>query len=194
MLKTTRSKLVRVNVWWSGPGISVAKRRPKRPADPADPAYDWTTYDRTVQVRGRQRHATRVLDHRHAAVGERCPRLERRAHQCGRPEGVRDRGGDAVLRHLRRARTATYSRASRAGSPGTSRTIRCSCARSTCARAATWVIQSAKDYARICNAVVAGVRVGTRRQGGVRGNRRRAATTTRTAAVPPCRRSRFCAP
>ncbi len=48
LLKTTRSKLVRVNLWWAGPGISVATRRPKRAADPADPAYDWSTYDRTV--------------------------------------------------------------------------------------------------------------------------------------------------
>jgi hypothetical protein len=48
-LEKTDSQLVRVNLWWSGPGVRVATRRPKRPADPADPAYNWDTYDRTVR-------------------------------------------------------------------------------------------------------------------------------------------------
>ncbi|MGL6278311.1 MAG: hypothetical protein ACRC50_01990, partial [Gaiella sp.] len=49
LMRTTRAQVVRVNLWWHGPSISVAKRKPKRPTDPADPAYDWTTYDRTVR-------------------------------------------------------------------------------------------------------------------------------------------------
>jgi hypothetical protein len=48
-LKKTGTQLLRVNLWWSGPGISVATRKPKRPADPNDPAYNWDTYDRTVR-------------------------------------------------------------------------------------------------------------------------------------------------
>jgi hypothetical protein len=48
-LQKTRTQLLRVNLWWSGPGISVATRKPKRPADPNDPAYNWDTYDRTVR-------------------------------------------------------------------------------------------------------------------------------------------------
>ncbi|MCZ7588995.1 MAG: glycosyl hydrolase [Gaiella sp.] len=48
-LEKTRTQLLRVNLWWSGPGIRVATRKPKRPADPNDPAYDWDTYDRTVR-------------------------------------------------------------------------------------------------------------------------------------------------
>ena len=48
-LANTRTQLVRVNLWWSGPGIRVATRRPRRPADPNDPAYNWDTYDRTVR-------------------------------------------------------------------------------------------------------------------------------------------------
>jgi hypothetical protein len=48
-LKKTGTQLLRVNLWWSGPGISVATRKPKRPADPTDPAYNWDTYDRTVR-------------------------------------------------------------------------------------------------------------------------------------------------
>jgi hypothetical protein len=48
-LQKTGTQLLRVNLWWSGPGISVATRKPKRPADPTDPAYNWDTYDRTVR-------------------------------------------------------------------------------------------------------------------------------------------------
>ena len=48
-LAKTGTQLLRVNLWWSGPGISVATRKPKRPADPTDPAYNWDTYDRTVR-------------------------------------------------------------------------------------------------------------------------------------------------
>ena len=49
LLKSTGSGVIRTNLWWFGPGLSVAKKRPKRPADPADPAYNWETYDRTVR-------------------------------------------------------------------------------------------------------------------------------------------------
>jgi hypothetical protein len=48
-LANTGTKLLRVNLWWSGPGIRVATRRPRRPADPTDLAYNWDTYDRTVR-------------------------------------------------------------------------------------------------------------------------------------------------
>ena len=45
----TRARSSCVNLWWSGPGIRVATRRPRQPADPNDPAYNWDTYDRTVR-------------------------------------------------------------------------------------------------------------------------------------------------
>jgi hypothetical protein len=45
----TGTQLIRVNLWWSGPGIRVATRKPRRPTDPNDPAYNWDTYDRTVR-------------------------------------------------------------------------------------------------------------------------------------------------
>ncbi len=47
-LQQMGTKLVRVNLWWGGPGLTVASRRPVNPANPNDPAYDWATYDRTV--------------------------------------------------------------------------------------------------------------------------------------------------
>ena len=48
-LANTGARLVRVNLWWSGPGIRVATRKPQQPADPSDLAYNWDTYDRTVR-------------------------------------------------------------------------------------------------------------------------------------------------
>ena len=46
-LRTLRTQLIRVNLVWGGVN-GVAKRRPKNAANPRDPAYDWSTYDRTV--------------------------------------------------------------------------------------------------------------------------------------------------
>jgi hypothetical protein len=48
-LSKTETQLVRVNLWWAGPSLRVATERPRRPADPNDPAYNWDTYDRTVR-------------------------------------------------------------------------------------------------------------------------------------------------
>ncbi len=49
LMKTTGAKVVRVNLWWSGPSLSVATRKPAKASDPNDPAYNWDTYDRTVR-------------------------------------------------------------------------------------------------------------------------------------------------
>jgi hypothetical protein len=46
-LQTLKTQLIRVNLVWGGAG-GVAKRRPVNAANPADPAYDWSSYDRTV--------------------------------------------------------------------------------------------------------------------------------------------------
>ena len=48
-LAKTETQLVRVNLWWAGPSLRVATARPRRPPDPKDPAYNWDTYDRTVR-------------------------------------------------------------------------------------------------------------------------------------------------
>jgi hypothetical protein len=39
---------IRENVYWGGP-YGVAQKRPANPRDPADPAYHWDLYDRTVR-------------------------------------------------------------------------------------------------------------------------------------------------
>jgi hypothetical protein len=49
ILGTLRAKVVRANLYWGGPG-GVAQRRPTRPTNPDDPAYNWFKYDRMVRM------------------------------------------------------------------------------------------------------------------------------------------------
>jgi len=58
VLKQLKTQLIRINLVWGGPN-GVARRRPARPADPADPAYDWSSYDRTVNYA--QQYGMRVV-------------------------------------------------------------------------------------------------------------------------------------
>jgi hypothetical protein len=46
-LKQLRTQLIRVNLSWGGP-TGVARRKPVNPMNPNDPAYEWSVYDRTV--------------------------------------------------------------------------------------------------------------------------------------------------
>ena len=46
-LKQLGTQLIRVNLSWGGP-TGVSKRKPVNPMNPNDPAYDWSVYDRTV--------------------------------------------------------------------------------------------------------------------------------------------------
>jgi hypothetical protein len=48
-LQTLRAGVIRVNLYWGGTKWAVANQRPADPADPADPAYNWTLYDRLVR-------------------------------------------------------------------------------------------------------------------------------------------------
>jgi hypothetical protein len=47
MFKQLHVQEVRLNLYWGG-RFGVAKSRPKSATNPADPAYDWALYDRTV--------------------------------------------------------------------------------------------------------------------------------------------------
>src|SRR3954452_9699994 len=49
ILHNLRAQIVRITLWWGGP-IGVAKSRPANPTHPADPGYDWTVYDRAMQI------------------------------------------------------------------------------------------------------------------------------------------------
>jgi hypothetical protein len=47
LLDTLHVQEIRENLYWGGP-YGVAKRKPANPRNPDDPAYDWSLYDRTV--------------------------------------------------------------------------------------------------------------------------------------------------
>jgi hypothetical protein len=47
LLKQLHVQELRLNLYWGG-RYAVARRRPANPADPGDPAYNWALYDRTV--------------------------------------------------------------------------------------------------------------------------------------------------
>jgi hypothetical protein len=48
-LKALNTQVIRVNLYWGGTKWAVAKSRPADPNDPGDPALDWTIYDRLVR-------------------------------------------------------------------------------------------------------------------------------------------------
>jgi Glycosyl hydrolase catalytic core len=49
LLKSAKTQTIRVNLWWGGTPVAVAKRKPRDPTDPDDPAYDWEPYDRAIR-------------------------------------------------------------------------------------------------------------------------------------------------
>jgi len=48
-LKTLKVQVLRVNLYWGGNKWAVANSKPSDPTDPGDPAYNWSLYDRLVQ-------------------------------------------------------------------------------------------------------------------------------------------------
>ena len=47
-LKSLRTQVLRVNLYWGGTQWAVATKQPADPTDPGDPAYNWAIYDRLV--------------------------------------------------------------------------------------------------------------------------------------------------
>lgn len=48
-LKSLRTQVLRVNLYWGGNQWAVANKKPADATDPGDPAYNWAIYDRLVQ-------------------------------------------------------------------------------------------------------------------------------------------------
>ncbi|HEY5057731.1 MAG TPA: hypothetical protein VII51_01825 [Gaiellaceae bacterium] len=48
-LKTLKVQVLRVNLYWGGTKWAVANSKPTDPTDPGDPAYNWALYDRLVE-------------------------------------------------------------------------------------------------------------------------------------------------
>jgi hypothetical protein len=47
-LKALKTQVLRVNLYWGGTQWAVANKRPADATDPGDPAYNWSLYDRLV--------------------------------------------------------------------------------------------------------------------------------------------------
>ena len=155
-LKQLRTQLIRVNLVWGGPN-GVAKRKPVNPMNPNDPAYDWSVYDRTVFYA--QQYGMKVVfailgtpAWANAAAGVNvAPRsaldLERFATAAARRySGTFRTLDDRVIPPVRQwlawnePNNPAFLRPQYRKVGGTA------------------VIQSAIDYAKICNAIVKGVR------------------------------------
>jgi hypothetical protein len=156
MLKQLRTQVVRVNLVWGGPN-GVAKRRPVNPMNPNDPAYDWSVYDRTVTVAAANR-----INVVFSIVGT--PPWANSAKGVNVvPRNILDleRFATAAARRYSGSFTTPDGRALPAvrswlawNEPNNPAFLRPQYRKV----GKTFVIQSAIDYAKICNAVVKGVR------------------------------------
>jgi hypothetical protein len=168
LMRTLRTQAVRVNLYWgssagrTGSGLGVAKRRPARPLDPNDRAYDWSLYDRTVQLA--RRHRMKIV---FAIYGT--PGWANRGKGSNVPPTKA-----ADLRNFAYAAARRYSGTFRPGGTDRSYAAPLPAVRYWLAWnepnnpvflrkqyrkvRGRWVIQSAADYAKICNAVYSGVK------------------------------------
>jgi hypothetical protein len=156
-LQKTETQLVRVNLWWAGPSIRVATRRPKHPADPNDPAYNWDTYDRTVRfaiVNGMQPVFSIIgtPPWANAAKGWNVAPTKAKDLKLFAKAAQKRYSGTFV-----NADGVTLPRVSlwmAWNEPNNPVFLKPQYGRV----AGKWVIRSGRDYARICNAVVQGVK------------------------------------
>ena len=157
LLSELHARMIRITLWWGGP-LGVANTRPTTATDPADPAYDWRPYDRTVRAAAAAgiRVMFTILGTPAWASGSaawnRAPQdaadLEAFAAAAARRyDGTFDPGGAASVLPRVRYWTAWNE-------PNNPVFLRPQYTRV----GTTWVVQSARAYARICNAVVAGLK------------------------------------
>ena len=148
-------QLIRLNLYWGG-RYGVAKGQPANAADPGDPAYDCRLYDRTVRYAS-QYHIQVVF----SIFGT--PSWA----NGGQAQNVAPRSADA-LRKFAYAAALRYSGNYQPERGTTLPPVRFWLAWNEpnnpvfltpqyTQRNGKWVIQSAIDYAKICNAVVTGV-------------------------------------
>jgi hypothetical protein len=153
--KALRTQVLRVNLYWGGK-LGVSKYRPFDGADPRDASYDWSLYDRVITFAGA--YGIKVLL---SITGT--PRWANGGQSSNRPpKSFND------LYKFAYAAAARYS-GSYTGEDGrTLPAVRLWAAWNEpnnpvflrpqfVKRGGKWVIQSARDYARICNAIYGGV-------------------------------------
>ena len=147
--------LLRVHLNWGG-RFGVAKRRPREGTEFDDPAYDWQLYDRIVVQA--ERHGVEVLFTifgtpawaNGGGAPTRAPRSAERLREFAYAAATRYSGavraGGVLLPRVRHWTAWNEPNLQIGLVPQWKRVGR------------RWTIQSAVDYARICNAVVDGVR------------------------------------
>jgi hypothetical protein len=160
LLSGLHVRMIRVTLWWGGPK-GVATARPDNPSDPGDPAYDWTPYDRVVRSAAANGIKVMLTILGTPAWESGTPTwnvapanpvdLEKFAEAAGRrydgtfvPDG--QTGPLPVVRYW----TAWNE-------PNSPVFLRPQYRRS----AGRWIVQSAVSYARICDAVVVGLKKNT---------------------------------
>jgi len=168
LMRTLRTQVVRVNLYWgsgsgrTGSGLGVAKRRPSNAVNPNDKAYDWSLYDRTVRLA--QRYRIKVLFAIYGTPGW----ANRGSGTNVPPARMTD------LRNFAYAAAKRYSGSFRPPGVDAAYAAPLPAVRMWLAwnepnnplflrkqyrkRNGRWVVQSAVDYAKICNAVYAGVK------------------------------------
>jgi hypothetical protein len=155
MFKQLHVQEVRLNLYWGG-RFGVAKSRPASATNPADPAYDWALYDRTVNYAAQ--NGVHVLFSIYGtpswANGGKGPNiaptratdLRNFAYAAARRYGGTYPGSDGrILPAVREWLAWNEPNNPIFLSPQYKKT------------ASGWTIQSAVDYAKICNAVYSGV-------------------------------------
>ena len=151
------TQLVRVNLWWGGPN-GVARRRPTNASNPADPAYDWSTYDRTVRYANAYKMATIFT-----VIGTPTWANASRGWNAA-PSSPADL--QAFVTAAARRYSGTYKLPDGTTNVRVSKWIAWNEPNNPVfmkpqwvpATGGKWVVQSAIDYAKICNAVVRGVK------------------------------------
>jgi hypothetical protein len=156
LLRESGSQVIRVDLWWGGAN-GVARRRPARPADPADPAYDWATYDRTVRY-ARDYGQLPIF----TVIGTPSWANASRGWNAA-PTSISDLRAFVTAAARRYSGTYRLPDGTTMGrvanwiawnEPNNPVFLKPQFVRSK----DKWVIQSAKDYARICNTVVRAVK------------------------------------
>jgi hypothetical protein len=156
LARDARVQVLRLNLNWGGP-LGVARHRPQDPRNPADRAYDFFRYDRAVL--GAQRHGIAVVftifGTPRWANGNRNPNVAPRnaadlrnfAYAAAVRYSGEYRRVDGVVLPRVRMWTAWNEPNLRIGLVPQYRKV----------GKKKWVIQSARDYARICNAIYDGI-------------------------------------
>jgi putative glycosyl hydrolase len=154
-LKLLHVQEIRLNLYWGGK-YGVAKRRPARATNPKDPAYDWALYDRTVQYA--QEYGIHVLFSVYGtpswANGGRGPNYA--------PTRATDLRNFALAAATRYG--GAYRDAAGKGIPAVKEWLAWNEPNNPVFLApqyrllrGKWIVQSAIDYAKICNAIYNGI-------------------------------------